>query len=232
MQLILSPHLDDAALSLGGLVAKEAANCVVATFFAGTPQEPFYTHWDTKCGFKDSSEAMAARVVEDKNALHALGLSDEHIYYFKYLDLEYRVAQKQWRIFDSRIVRALQKDIESLIAKLSPTRVYAPGLAVHPDHRLLLRAARRAARRSSIEFFLYQDMPYTLWVPRMHTSKEIPIPLSQEDFDKKLAGIACYTSQVPHLGKGLLVDIERYAHEQAQTASLAEPYCEVVTALK
>ncbi len=54
------------------------------TVFTGVPRTPLVTDWDQRCGFEDSSAAMAARIEEDREAFAGLdverwgvGLIDE-----------------------------------------------------------------------------------------------------------------------------------------------------------
>ncbi len=75
--VILSPHLDDAALSLGATIAyaSEVGLAVtVLTVLAGDPdsEEPAGT-WDTICGFATAGEAARVRRAEDANACEILG---------------------------------------------------------------------------------------------------------------------------------------------------------------
>ena len=73
MMLVISPHLDDAVLSCGALLAAHRG-AVVATVFAGVPRDPRQrTEWDARSGFADAAEALAARRAEDAAALAELG---------------------------------------------------------------------------------------------------------------------------------------------------------------
>ena len=74
--LVLSPHLDDAVLSCGRLVAHYRGS-VVATLFAGSPLPALVKDWDHNCGFADSDTAVASRRSEDRLALGSLGAIPE-----------------------------------------------------------------------------------------------------------------------------------------------------------
>src|SRR2546425_11691806 len=59
--LVLSPHLDDAVFSCGGLLA-ELQDPRVATVFAGFPPPDLpLQDWDAACGFRSGGEAGTAR---------------------------------------------------------------------------------------------------------------------------------------------------------------------------
>ena len=56
MMLVISPHLDDAVLSCGALLAAHRG-AVVATVFAGVPRDPRQrTEWDARSGVADAAE--------------------------------------------------------------------------------------------------------------------------------------------------------------------------------
>ena len=64
--VVVSPHLDDAALSLGAAIARArrigAARVVVLTVFAGNPESDLPAGgWDSRAGFATEGEASRAR---------------------------------------------------------------------------------------------------------------------------------------------------------------------------
>ncbi len=75
--VVVSPHLDDAALCIGASIARAAragADVRVVTVFAGDPssQAPA-ARWDRACGFLTAGEASRGRREEDRRACAALG---------------------------------------------------------------------------------------------------------------------------------------------------------------
>lgn len=71
--LVISPHLDDAALSAWSVLGGRA-HCPadVMTVFAGLPAEGVSTDPDRTCGFSTGIEAIQARRREDEEALAGL----------------------------------------------------------------------------------------------------------------------------------------------------------------
>ena len=65
--LLVSPHLDDAALSCGALLERREP-LVVLDVFTERPEPEQHTAWDSHCGFAGSHEAMAARLGEERAA--------------------------------------------------------------------------------------------------------------------------------------------------------------------
>lgn len=75
--VVISPHLDDAVLSLGGTIAgaaRRGAQVEVLTVFAGDPASDAPAgRWDAAAGFLTEGEAAAARRHEDRQACDILG---------------------------------------------------------------------------------------------------------------------------------------------------------------
>jgi LmbE family N-acetylglucosaminyl deacetylase len=75
--VVLSPHLDDAILSLGCTISRSVrlgGECSIVTIFAGDPDSVAPAgSYDRKCGFLSAGEAAAVRRKEDKKACSILG---------------------------------------------------------------------------------------------------------------------------------------------------------------
>src|SRR5712692_1758346 len=75
--LVVSPHLDDAVLSLGMTIARAARSggqVDVLTVFAGDPESTRPSGgWDRRAGFNTEGEAATARRVEDLEACRTVG---------------------------------------------------------------------------------------------------------------------------------------------------------------
>ena len=73
----VSPHLDDAILSIGGLLADSARSGTpveVLTVFGNDPRSTLPPgEWDAACGFSSVGEAARARRVEDVRACARIG---------------------------------------------------------------------------------------------------------------------------------------------------------------
>lgn len=78
--LVISPHLDDAVLSLGGSMHRWASSgrevhCL--TVLAGRPHPRPASWWDATCGFATADEATRTRRQEDACAAQAIGSTVE-----------------------------------------------------------------------------------------------------------------------------------------------------------
>jgi hypothetical protein len=65
--LVVSPHLDDAALSCAALLDR-GDPVTVLDVFTLVPEPDRSTEWDRRCGFAGAKEAMAAREAEESAA--------------------------------------------------------------------------------------------------------------------------------------------------------------------
>jgi LmbE family N-acetylglucosaminyl deacetylase len=81
--VVLSPHLDDAVLSLGALLSahvRSGGRVRVVTVFAGRPDAVGAAgEWDRSAGFSIEGQAARARRAEDRAACARLGLEARHI---------------------------------------------------------------------------------------------------------------------------------------------------------
>jgi LmbE family N-acetylglucosaminyl deacetylase len=154
--VILSPHLDDAVLSCGQLMAGRA-DCVVVTIFAGYPPAPFRltTPYDEQCGFRHAAEAIRSRRDEDQAATSVLNARPTHL---DFLDGQYGAP------FDLYQACAA---VEKVIADVRPEYVLAPLGLEHPDHARACTVACQVVDPAMLHF--YEELPgRVLWPERVH----------------------------------------------------------------
>lgn len=203
--LIVSPHLDDAALSCGVLLDGRRPAHVLSVFTAA-PAQPMCTVWDRLCGFKDSAESIQARLAEDEQAfrgsLHEvthLGLIDG-----QYRDFRYTAADRgllidwisQWAGNQSAPPLVLLPAAtgvpkpaphSSLLAStLSRARNSAGrllgrpiGPKVHPDHEWTRDVGVQGALRADVTLGFYEDLPYLWGRPGAETVRRISAGLGR-----------------------------------------------------
>ena len=75
--VLLSPHLDDAALSAYAAIQEHGHRVHLLTMCGGVPTASELSGWDAECGFTDPQQAAKARLVEDEVALDRLVASRE-----------------------------------------------------------------------------------------------------------------------------------------------------------
>jgi len=154
--MVISPHLDDAVLSAGQMMAGRP-DCVVVTVFSGVPDPPQVTAYDRSCGFMSSTEAMIARMLEDHQALSRLGARAEHL---GHLDSQYGPAS----------VNAIYEDLADRWWRLGFPDVLAPLGLAHPDHAAVAIACHVLAddvREKGKAMFLYEELPARVLWPEL-----------------------------------------------------------------
>lgn len=160
--LIVSPHLDDAVLSLGQMMAGRP-DCIVATVFTAVPDvDGLLTTYDRDCGFQSASQAMAARRREDARAMETL---QAEAVYLGFIDCQYREVVVGQPVVEEVVAARIAETVDNL--GLDRVVVAGPVGLVHPDHHITRRAVELACREMvnvAVELWLYEDLPArVLW---------------------------------------------------------------------
>ena len=206
--LFLSPHLDDAAFSCGGLMAQLADagwRTVLATAFTRSVPNPtgFALDCQTSKGLPADLDYMALRRAEDRAAATILGVHGLH-----WLDLPeaphrgYHSAPALFGpILDGDDAwRPLAALIQDLLSRLQPDLVLAPqGLGSHVDHRQMITALLALSDPPRLAF--YRDTPYAIRnqsaLPdvRLQGQPECRAGIAA-GLDRKVAASCAYASQI------------------------------------
>ncbi len=231
MQLYVSPHLDDAVLSCGGMIARTrrgAGRAVVLTVFASGPRggklTPYAARYHAKCGIAD----LWTRRWEDIEACELLGAELIHL---QFPEILYRRDHhgrprcrsrhelfSQLRPDDTAVVAEVTSALAHWIRRLSPATVYGPvGLGEHVDHVATNAALRQAISDLGADaprLLLYEEMPYAALnqastantAAALRHLKSTATPnthrLTEEDWAHKIRAIEAYRSQLPSIWHG------------------------------
>lgn len=221
--IYLSPHLDDAVLSCGGLIAEQAhagQSVAVITVFAaspppGAPLSPFaralHDRW-AESARADSVDPAAVRRAEDVRALAALGDAVQPVHY-TLPDCIYRLATdsgeplyaSEEAIFGE--VHPADPALADLRATPPPppgATVYAPlAIGQHVDHQLIYQVVRGwGLPRGAVRY--YEDYPYVtqqrepievLLAQRGDWQPQVAA-LSERALEAKVRAAAAYQSQI------------------------------------
>lgn len=191
--VVISPHLDDAMLSLGGYLQSHPAQ--VVTVFAGVPELGEVSDYDRSRGFSSSAAAMVIRCAEDSEACADLGCVAEH---FDFLDLQYRRSMEDLRSVADRLVAALEPH---------PTAdVFVPLGLGHEDHRFIADVALGCIW-SGQTLHVYEELPYRVLHPEEVVARfaeidehyeraELPAPLAAGYRGRKRTTLRHYKSQL------------------------------------
>ncbi len=213
--IILSPHLDDAVFSCGGLIwdLTNSGQEVEVWTICGTDPPPrpfsqFAARLHAEWGLDDN--VYQVRRQEDRAALKILHAEPR---YLSFLDCIYRPSpgggyyyESESAIFgglDAREIGLIADLKAEILSDLPPeARIVAPlGIGNHVDHELTRKAANRLAR----PVYYYADYPYA----RESEGNEIlrfldssadwsaeTFPVSEEGFSSWIQASRCYRSQI------------------------------------
>jgi LmbE family N-acetylglucosaminyl deacetylase len=218
---IISPHPDDAALSVGGIVGRLGdATLVLITCFTQS------------CSVdRDDSEAMTRkRLLEDEEYSSLIGAT---LITLDFPDTSIRTNAGRAELDPEREVRLRNDLLGSLDAILQAWRfdvILAPSaIGDHTDHEHCREIA--VQRCTGQPLYFYEDLPYAQMhggPDRVHQTvlarcpqfRSVEVPLCAEDMRKKMSALSIYRSQIhPEWARA----VEMYA---AALSTTTEPYAE------
>lgn len=242
LNLVISPHLDDAVFSLGGFIHNNSKNTKIVTIFAGTPKNNLIRGWDLRIGFWGSTKAMKERIKENKLSLKNLGLTEQSIINLKFLDKQYRKSKK----INSELKEAIYNEVIKIIniKNFEQINIFIPITKAHLDHQIVRDAFLEKfelLKNKNIDLFLYQDLPYFYKNIKKMNKPKIPIlknfnyeiekiELTNKSFLKKVESSKLYKSQfvifstIYKLFKKQLF----ISNKQKDLLEIQSPYCEIV----
>ena len=205
--LMVSPHLDDAVFSAGGIAATLAVagvEVVIVTAFTRSvlPATGFALACQLDKGLSADVDYMALRRAEDVQALQALGVAKP-----VWLDLP-EAPHRGYETAAALFGKVLEHDTiaAELACLLRPLVdradvVLAPqGLGGHVDHRCVIQGLLHLAPRS---IGWWEDTPYIIRDPDGCSDVSVPtatrmsvFALSQHALDRKIAASCAYASQI------------------------------------
>jgi hypothetical protein len=148
-ELLLSPHLDDAALDCWSLLMSDR-DLNVVNLFAGVPPPGQQGVWEAVIGVADAAARARLRIAEDARALALAGREPLNL---PLLDAQYRKARPT--------LEQLDRAVSDAVA--SASRVYVPaGIGAHGDH-LLVRRYGRMLLAAGMPVTLYAELPYCIF---------------------------------------------------------------------
>jgi LmbE family N-acetylglucosaminyl deacetylase len=202
--IYLSPHRDDAAFSLGGLIARAPGGTLVNIF---TRSEYTAVPLELPEGAVRADRVSALRAAEDAGFIARFGFTERD------LGLE-EPSLRGCEVFtdgvpDASDLALLRLPLTRLLDELlaaGPRRIYCPaGIGRHVDHLLTCSVALEWARsRGQLgQLRFYEDLPYATRRSRRarglkRLRAEVGVPLRRAAWpvgEDKLAALALYVSQ-------------------------------------
>ena len=202
----VSPHLDDAVFSVGGLLARlaDAADVTVVTCFTGSvdPRDatPFALSTQLDKGLSADVDYMALRRGEDREALDVLGVAGRRL---GLLEAPHRGYDSPAALFAGRVVadtvggpllEALTPEVAGADLVLAPQ-----ALGDHVDHQWVCAVVADLVGEGRRAW--WRDTPYVVRRPdavaMAHVrGGEVPVDVSAV-LDRKTRAVARYATQVP-----------------------------------
>lgn len=210
--LTLSPHLDDAAFSVGPLLAELSTNArmIVATVFTQSVTNPsgFALACQLDKGLAPDVDYMELRRGEDMEWAKIIGAEVVH---GQFMEAPHRGYQSPIELFgpilDSDELNPYLLDwVVELIASFNPDLILFPlGIGGHVDHQWLREIAAQAiTARANLVFF--KDQPYS-WksnddslkdlLSGLNPSFDLGISFHQDSIERAIAAADSYKTQIP-----------------------------------
>jgi LmbE family N-acetylglucosaminyl deacetylase len=191
--LVVSPHLDDAILSLGATIshaARSDSKVDVVTVFAGDPESTREASgWDRRAGFATEGDAASTRRIEDLEACRIVGAAPAWLSFAPGSYGDPRDPDRVWSALAPAVTGA--------------NSVFVPGFPLNnEDHAWL--AGLFVDRGLSVEVVSYSEQPYRYVVGaaegRRPGSDWERSRVAIADYRRKRRAVRAYRSQLPLLG--------------------------------
>lgn len=174
--IILSPHLDDAALSCGGLMeflSKRKSSSLVISIYCGNPPPVKNKDGTLRTPQRKGYVNPRLRRREDVAAMHAANADFVHLGFADGIyrrsplsgQIIYRHAHERWvapRVDDLGHIEELYLVLKQLCMGLGRILLVSPmGIGQHVDHTIVARVALRLAEQG-VSLMFYEDFPYVV----------------------------------------------------------------------
>lgn len=219
--VVLSPHFDDAALSVGGIFSRHLGQVTAVTICGGVPGTDADTpsEWDGRCGFESASAAAAKRAAEDAASCGILGFRSQHL---GERDSAYvvrgQVGSRPMPLLRDYLTHDLRPD----------SMIFVPlGIGGHPDHVSVRKVALETLSALAVgTVWTYAELPYAsvlpgwgdvdwnaegtgdgLWLPDSaiiepyRFAERRPVSLGLDEWRVKRDAVLAHASQLASLGR-------------------------------
>ena len=207
--VVLSPHLDDAVLSLGQHIIewkKEGKRIKVITVFTkfgdGKDLPDYSKNYLFESGFESTKKFEEARVKEDETAMKKLGVDFEH---WGLVDAGFRNIYNSKKELMGGVVdprdKKLEKQIKEKLMKVSAADLFLvpAGVGGHVDHVMINNIGKEIINKK-----YYLDVPY-IWQNLnfvKYLGKILRAKMGKTGGAEKMEILKCYQSQYGLLVRG------------------------------
>ncbi len=202
----VSPHLDDAAFSVGGtlaLLAGAGARVRLLTVYTASVPDPqgFALACQLDKGLPADADYMALRRAEDAAATAALGVRGEHL---PLVEAPHRGYGSAAALFgpvlpgDADQPERVLAALEGALGDGAPDLLLGPlALGEHVDHRHVRDAVLALAARRGVPVRLWRDTPYVLRPGAAPPDpQDVGVPLTGAALAAKVRACRAYTTQL------------------------------------
>jgi LmbE family N-acetylglucosaminyl deacetylase len=156
---VVSPHLDDVALSCSLFLAAHPGSRIITVFDGGPASVSPLTEWDKAARyFSDGADVSAVRRAEDIRAAALVKASTVHLGYW---DRQYRSGRYGYQgTAEDELAGVIAEDLARRLGQDPWPLVIPLGLG-HTDHRITAEACLMLAGRRSGHTYLYEELPYS-----------------------------------------------------------------------
>lgn len=209
--LIVSPHLDDAVLSIGATLAaltRAGVRCVLCTVFAGRPSAPLTPAGEAFERHAGVRDLVTVRRREDTAAAAVLGCEVRHL---DLLDAVYRRRGDGSAVYagPGGALVAAAEDEPELLSECSralgavagevaaDTVLTCSATGGHVDHVVARLAVQHGGAVSGANLLFWDELPYAQTGPgSVAPSRALDPAPRAADVAVKLAAAACYRTQL------------------------------------
>lgn len=214
--IVISPHLDDAVLSLAELLRAAAGRAEVVTLLTEAGPHQATTAWTRAAGFADAVEEHTGRRLEDLQAMQHLGcryhhaglgsgaLTDDHIHQLLKLLLGEPVALQNNRVMVLLPAGCGGHLPDTPLQRLTKRALRKPfGSPAHPEHVEVRDQLWKALAAYPVQIGFYADLPYAWRQSNAAIQSDLASRFACElhevqwpvDVEAKLTAVAHYPSQ-------------------------------------
>ncbi|RPI79989.1 MAG: PIG-L family deacetylase [Desulfobacteraceae bacterium] len=166
----IAPHLDDAAFSCSGLIARQVRDgeaVLVVTVFTADIEAEKKPHDPALKNVVD----MSRRRAEDRKAMDEMGADflwlDHQDWIFRHCHPIYRYSLSPGLLQgEQELTDRIASEIRAVCQKAGNRNLYIPlGVGQHADHQLVFQCSLGLARpvRPDLQIIYYEEIPYALF---------------------------------------------------------------------
>jgi LmbE family N-acetylglucosaminyl deacetylase len=211
---VVSPHLDDGALSCALFLAAHPGSSVVTVFAGGPAPACPLTPWDRSARyFREGADVVGVRRGEDISAAALVNATTHHLPYW---DRQYRTGPYGYDgLPEKALAAAIARDLVNRASERPAESWLMPLGLGHPDHLLTAEAGLIFAAVYPADVWLYEELPYAAEdraeaerrkksvIERGFTLAEDAALRIPHDRALKAAVVRCHASQRHALGRRL-----------------------------